>query len=388
MRLFFDVSNLPDVGRAVTGISRVVLSLLSELMHMGSACCELYGISFRSEDMFEYPHGRLWSLGDMLFSAGPAMQFETVSSDLLQRHPEVLQRGDVVICLGEQWLFPETIPTLGKLKESHGIKVVSLVHDLVPFFMPELYWPTFPETYCHCLSKLVDLSDALMVYSENTRRDLFQWIPAAASKPVVRLHLGSELGSIEPKRPSEIDDGKFILCVSTIQPRKNQALLLPVWRLLLAQWGERCPRLVLVGKKGWNSDDLLYFFENNPSLKKFITILEQQTDASLCWLYQNSWLTIYPSLYEGWGLPIAESLAVGKLCLSSNASSMPEVGGDLVDYFSPYDPMKLYRLIEKYMVDQSALESAEARIRQHYIPGSWRECALDLLLAAGGSLKA
>jgi glycosyltransferase involved in cell wall biosynthesis len=386
MRLFFDMSAMPDVGRAVTGISRVVVSLLVELLRMEPARCEVFGISFRQEEMDEHPSGRLWTLGEITACAGQILRVDGISAERLRSTPGALRSGDVIVCLGEQWLFPNTLESLSRLKKNHGVKVVTLVHDLVPFFMQELYWPGFPEDYCTRVTGLVALSDVVLVYSESTRRDLLHWIPEAANKPLARLHLGTELSESQSERPEGIAEQPFILYVSTIQPRKNHALLLPVWRLLLARRGANCPRLVLVGKKGWNSDDLMYFFEHNPELSEAITILEQPTDKELCWLYQNSWLTIYPSLYEGWGLPIAESLAAGKLCLTSNSSSMPEVGRDLVEYFSPHDAMGLCKLIEKYMDDPAALLSAEKRIRTQFEPNSWRECALELLLAASGSI--
>lgn len=388
MRLFFDVSALPEVGRAVTGISRVVLSLLNELLFLQPVRCEIYGISFRPEDVTVNPKGRLWSLGEIADCGGAALRAELISQDARLRSPGGLRSGDVVVCLGEQWLFPGTLPALELLKVEEKVRVVSLVHDLVPFFMPELYWPGFPESYRKCITELVGSSDVVLVYSENTRRDLYKWIPEADDRPVFRLHLGAELSGGGAERPEQFPDGSYVLCVGTIQPRKNHALLLMAWRQLLLRRPDDCPRLVLVGKKGWNSDDLMYFFTNNPFLSERVTIVEQPTDAGLQWLYQHAWLTIYPSLYEGWGLPIVESLAVGKLCLSSDSSSMPEAGGDLAEYFSPYDPKAVSSLVEKYLDDPSALVSAEARIRARFVPPSWRKFALELLVAAGGSIEA
>lgn len=387
MRLFFDVSALPEVGCAVTGISRVVLSVLVELVRLESSRCEIYGISFRPEEMGAHPGGRLWTLGEIAACGGILLRATEIPIEVSERSPGTLRTSDVIVCLGEQWLFPATLPALNQLKAEKGVRVITLVHDLVPFFMPELYWSGFPESYQACLTALVRCSDVVLVYSENTRRDLYRWIPEIANKPVSLLHLGAEL-SAQPEvtdNTAAFPKGNYVLCVSTIQPRKNHGLLLMTWRLLLARRRGDCPQLVLVGKKGWNSDDLLYFFAHHPDLRKLVSIVEQPSDAGLRRLYQNSWLTVYPSLYEGWGLPISESLAAGKLCLSSDSSSMPEAGGELAEYFSPYDPMGLCNLIEKYLDDPAALAAAEARIRTSFVPSSWRQCALELLLAAGGS---
>jgi len=387
IRIFFDVSALPEVGRAVTGISRVILSILLEIVRLKSDKIEVYGISFRAEDLASGQQGRLWSLREISHAGNAVLKPNDIPDNLKDRLPNSLGEGDVVLCLGEQWLFPMTLPTLAALKEKHQLRIVSLVHDLVPFFMPELYWPGFPENYTKCVRGLIEISNPIMVNSENTKRDLQVFIGSSGDKSVRRITLGSELSDPGDftERLSDLPHGRYVLCVGSIQPRKNHALLLAVWRLLLARVPQQCPRLVLVGMKGWNSDDLIYFFSNNPQLSDLVTIIEKPTDRELDALYRNAWLTVYPSLYEGWGLPIAESLSAGKLCLSSNTSAMPEVGGKFCEYFSPYDPVALCDLIIKYLNDPQALATAECAIRRNFRPHTWRETARELLQALADS---
>lgn len=381
MRLYFDISALPEVGRSVTGISRVALGILTALTQLGRKDFSVFGISFRTDEMQSHPDGRLWSLGEIAECGGDLFGVEELAPEVRDHVPDVIQAGDVIVCLGEQWLFPNAVSTIKRLKARSGVRVYTLVHDLVPFFMPDLYWDGFTACYMDCLNQLVECSDGILVNSHNTESDLLRWIPLAEGKPITRLHLGTELPKISgvlakdwvpPKEP-------YVLCVGTIQPRKNHALLLMAWRYLVQQRPEDCPNLVLVGKRGWHSDDLLYFIRSNPILKARIAIMEQPTDADLWSLYRNAWVTVYPSLYEGWGLPISESLTAGKLCLCSNSSSMPEVGGDLAVYFSPYDPMGLCRAIEGFLDDPDSLALAEQRIRNRYLPYTWQQCALELL---------
>ena len=93
-----------------------------------------------------------------------------------------------------------------------------------------------------------------------------------------------------------------------------------------------------------------------------------------------------PSRMEGWGLPVAESLSLGKMCLSSNAGSLPEVGGDLVEYFDPDDIDRCAALVEKYAFDPDALAKAEARIAAEYRTSLWSETAAQLAAAVGDLL--
>jgi glycosyltransferase involved in cell wall biosynthesis len=79
-------------------------------------------------------------------------------------------------------------------------------------------------------------------------------------------------------------------------------------------------------------------------------------------------LTIFPSLAEGWGLPVAESLAHGKFCVASNRTSIPEVGGDLIDYFDPADEDQVVAKIERVLFEPGYLAAREARLRTEYRP--------------------
>jgi glycosyltransferase involved in cell wall biosynthesis len=104
--------------------------------------------------------------------------------------------------------------------------------------------------------------------------------------------------------------------------------------------------------------------------------------------------TVFPSLCEGWGLPIAESLMHGKFCVASNRTSIPEVGGDLVDYFDPSDEADALAKIERLLLDPDYLAAREARLKSEYRPRSWADCVHTLIgtldaavPAEAGSLK-
>src|SRR5207247_4170450 len=124
---------------------------------------------------------------------------------------------------------------------------------------------------------------------------------------------------------------------STIQSRKNFDLLYRLWRRFSEQNRPETPKLVIVGRKGFGSSDLLWQISRDPFVQQSITLLHRVSDAELSWLYRNCLWTLYPSFYEGWGLPISESLAHGKYCLASNTSSIPEAGQGLIQLLDPLD---------------------------------------------------
>lgn len=130
------------------------------------------------------------------------------------------------------------------------------------------------------------------------------------------------------------------------------------------------PKIIIVGRYGWLTENIKYKIENDKYINNKIFIKYDVSDDELDYLYKNCLFTIYPSIYEGWGLPIAESLSYGKFCLASETSSMPEIGGSLLEYFNPYNPKQLLDLITKYL-DPILRKNAEDKIKNNYKITSW-----------------
>ncbi|MNN26370.1 D-inositol-3-phosphate glycosyltransferase [compost metagenome] len=142
------------------------------------------------------------------------------------------------------------------------------------------------------------------------------------------------------------------------------------------------PLLVFVGMPGWGVNDFLKDLELDPRVKEYIKVLSNVSDSDLVSLYRNCMFTLFPSLYEGWGLPVAESLAAGKYCLASNAASIPEVGGKLLDYIDPWDILSWESELEKYISDSEALRLKEQHIKCDYRIVPWAETARSVFYNA------
>jgi glycosyltransferase involved in cell wall biosynthesis len=124
---------------------------------------------------------------------------------------------------------------------------------------------------------------------------------------------------------------------------------------------------------GWGVENLMKDIELDPRTKGHITILNEINDSDLIALYKNALFTVYPSLYEGWGLPVAESLAYGKYCLASYASSIPEVGNDLIEYLDPYDVACWARRLDELSQNDEFIQEKEKLIKISYSPVSWTD---------------
>lgn len=156
---------------------------------------------------------------------------------------------------------------------------------------------------------------------------------------------------------------KYILSLSTLEPRKNLGTLVKAYANLW-ECNSDIPNLVLAGRTGWKMEDFISERQKGDKLKTKITLPGFIEDEDLMVLYDMADLFIFPSVYEGFGLPPLEAMAMGTAVLSSDTSSLPEVLGDAAYYYSPKDTMKLTEVIEGLLTDNSkdSVEQKEKRI--------------------------
>ncbi len=287
--------------------------------------------------------------------------------------------GDTVIIIGAGWGKPTIINDLSAIKKHTAIRIAHFVHDMIPVYHPQFFGPGFPRAYTEYMFDALSVSDVVLTNSEASKKDILKFLQetSLSKKPVTVVRLSDVLESrVSPKRPPILPDGDFILCIGTIEVRKNHRLLYQTYKLAKLQ-SIKLPRLVIVGRPGWLVDDLLFEVATDPDIEGDIVILNGVTDAQLVWLYENCRFTVYPSVYEGWGMPIAESLVYGKVCISSNTSSMPEIAGDLIDYFAPFDAQTCLDQIVKYSSDKELL-TKQSQIKAMYKSQTWHSTYLQI----------
>lgn len=290
---------------------------------------------------------------------------------------------DKVVILGAGWVKPSILRDLWGAKQRSGFAVYHFVHDLIPVYQPHLFSAGHFELFTRYMFEMAAVADKIIVNSKATGRDMKRFLAdmSLPELPIEVIRLGDELEESEdPQRPDpRIKPQSFILAVGTIEVRKNHILLYNTYKLAASR-GIELPMLVVVGRLGWHAGDVLHLMQYDPQVREKIIILNGASDSELDWLYQNALFSIYPSAYEGWGLPVAESLVKGKLCLTTNSSSMPEIAGNLLDYFDPLDPNDCLASIQKYL-DKERLKKAQERIRIQYHPQGWKVTFTQLLKA-------
>jgi glycosyltransferase involved in cell wall biosynthesis len=292
--------------------------------------------------------------------------------------------GDWLINLGSSWNAPYEAASLARLHAAGG-KFGVLVYDMIPELFPE--WtasPTLAE-FRRWVRETLPRADLLFAISDNTAADIVHCLTGAGKcvPPVTQLPIGarSTVAPILPLPPAV----PFVLLVSTLEVRKNHALMFRVWQKLLARHGAaQIPDLVFAGKPGWLTTDFLCQLENAGWLGGKIRFIESPSDTELAQLYRQCQFSVYPSFYEGWGLPVSESLGFGKTVAASNRASIPEAGGDFCVYFDPENIHDATGVIEDLIRHPERNAALERHIAQHYRPPSWDDAADVLLRALSG----
>lgn len=289
--------------------------------------------------------------------------------------PILLKRGDTFISLGLDW---DTLDhaVLWALKRTHDLRVVLACYDLIPTRHPAYFEGVHePGRFDAYLADLAWCADEVVCISDHTRQDLQRFCTETGA-PTPRLHtvrLGCDLPT-PSTGPSVVPaDRPFVLYVSTLERRKNHALLLRVWRALRQRLQPF--RLVLVGMRGWGVDEWMAELQADEALQQDVMVLHQLSDADLAALYRQCAFTVYPSWAEGWGLPVVESLAHGRLCLASNTSSLPEAGAGWAEHLPPGDEAAWLARLAELMADPGQLQALNARIAQGFTPPAWCDTA-------------
>ena len=318
-------------------------------------------------------------------------KFKTISKSLTK--PElgedvIFKENDIFFSAGANWQSACYLDELNKIS-AKGVKIYILFYDFIPTKFPYYYeqGEEFGEYYKYINKSLFGICDYAFAISNATRSDMIELLELNNSEAsridVVKLgdtfapHYQGKLDL--NKELTEIFQKPYILSVGTIEGRKNHNVILQAYRLLLSKGIGDIPNLVIAGRLGWQNNSIKFVIKNDPILKNKVHILESASDKLLDSLYTNCLFTVYPSFYEGWGLPITESLNYNKVCICSDTSSMREVAPELTIFASPYNAHQWEEKIASLVFNKSLLLEKERLIELSYKPQSWRGTARAII---------
>jgi glycosyltransferase involved in cell wall biosynthesis len=250
------------------------------------------------------------------------------------RAPE--EKGLIYLNVGHTGLDD---PSLSDWIAEAKVRAIFLIHDLIPLLHPDFCRPGEQAKHQRRMHNVLKSATGLIANSRETLRDL----EAFASKlglplpPTVSALLGT------PEIPSNVQPRHFdrphFVTVGTIEGRKNHVLLLNLWRRLAEDCGAAAPLLVIVGQRGWKADAAIEALDRARDLRADVLEVGKCADDELAGIVAGAQALLMPSFAEGFGLPVAEALALGTPVIASDLSVFREFAGDLPTYLDPGDEL-------------------------------------------------
>ncbi len=314
---------------------------------------------------------------------------KSISNNHAWKHP--FRNGDVWMNLGGWW-DEEIVEAIASIRQVLPVfDSVTLIHDCLPLALPEY---TDPDTAARCRDKLTALlvgSTAFLAASENTIADIRSYMLPTVHEiqkiPILKIRFGtSKLEAFEASDSASsvlarygLKPRNYVLMVGTIENRKNHVLAFKAWRSLYMKYGKSMLDLVFVGRWGLKTVDLRAQLEHCSYVDGRIKLLCDVPDCDLAIIYHMCRFTLFPSIYEGWGLPITESHAYGKVCVTADNSSLLEAGGGLAVHFNSDCLTSLLEALEPLLFDDTALAVHETRLKKNYSPIGWQQTWQDIV---------
>ncbi len=245
-------------------------------------------------------------------------------------------------------------------------KNVTTIYDLTPLLFPEHHTMQTRDLYRRFFRFAQTEADAVIVISEATKRDVITHLDLEPERvhvvhagvdprfhPLDRTTVAQALASLE------LQPQRYILHVGTIEPRKNLVRLIEAYHRLRQEVSPPVPQLVLAGALGWMSEEVFRRVKAL-GLEDDVRFVGRVEGAVLPALYNGARLFAYPSLYEGFGMPVLEAMACGTPVVTSNVSSLPEVAGDACLLVDPTDVRQVAQAMARLLEDDALRD----RLRQ------------------------
>ena len=241
---------------------------------------------------------------------------------------KAVPRGAQYVNVGQLGLaMPKFFTWLDKRPD---IVTAIMVHDTIPLLHPHLVPPTSPAYHARMIATAAERADCMIYNSFHTREAVdAEMMRLGRSRPpslVRKLPLPSAFTQVEASHPA-LAGIRYFLTVSTVEPRKNHALLLRVWGTLLTKMGDACPHLVIVGSPGHDAEQILAPLATNPVLAARVHHVVGLSSTALSALLLGAAGLLYPSLAEGFGLPLLEAEALHVPAIVSDIPSHREIAG-------------------------------------------------------------
>lgn len=366
--LLLDVTRLiwrRSKGRLPTGIDRVCLAYLEHFGERAQAVIQhdrFRGILDRkaSRELFG------------LLAASPTHFRAALIGGLLRNFRRLKQPGKnrLYLNIGHTGL---NSPGFRAWCRRTDVRPVFLVHDLIPITHPKFCRAGETEKHRQRMRTVLTTASAVIGNSQVTIEELaaFATGEGLPMPPHVVAWLGCEARA--GAMPDTAYDRPTFVILGTIEGRKNHELLLRVWTRLIDALGPNAPQLQIIGQRGWEADPVFDQLDRSAKLRGHVVELNHCSDAEIAHHLRSARALLFPSIVEGFGLPMVEALGAGVPVVASDLPVFREIAGELPDYLDPHDEGAWEQIILDYAGRASATRSAQLERIAGFRSPSWSE---------------
>lgn len=270
-------------------------------------------------------------------------QNELASAEARTYKQVQFKKHDAIFIPWGEWWDEQFLQALENGVRDVDLKIIPVIHDVLPFTLAPQFSGHSTESLANYCRRIVPISALTLSVSKATQEDLHSWLKKQKimPPPMEVFRLGEDFEFAKAEIPDD-DNFKeaglakkdYIICVGTVEARKNHTLIYYVYKLAKSR-GIDLPPIAIVGRRGWKTEQIYDFMTQDPEVKDKFVFLHNVSNEHLSWLFDHAKLSLAPSFCEGWGMPIAESVARGVPCACSNTTSMVEIAEGYVQHFSP-----------------------------------------------------
>ncbi len=373
-KILLDVSRLiwrHWVGRLPTGIDRTCLAYAEHYQDRAQAVVQRGGFSFVLDE------AQSRALFNLILNPGRQFRYNVarlIAKAALSAQREADTRDAIYLNVGHTGL---NMPGHPRWVCRSGVKPVYFVFDLIPLSHPEHCRIGEPEKHMQRLHVLLTHGAGVIGCSTDALQELSRHAFARhlPMPPSLVAPLGVEkiladgngaLGKAPLARP-------YFLMLGTIEGRKNHLMILNIWKHLVESHGTAAPQLVIIGQRGWESEQAVDMLERCEVLRGHVIELPRCSDARLAEYMRHARALLFPSFVEGYGLPLVEALATGTPVIASDLAVFSELAGDIPDYVSPIDGFGWRDAILDYAAPDSQSRAGQIARMAGYRTVDWRD---------------
>lgn len=301
--------------------------------------------------------------------------------DVALAEPPALTSDDTLVLAGSDWLA--MYQQLAAAPEGIRPRTVVLCYDTIPLLFPQFFPAKNAEVFRACFHEVFPRADLVIFTAKQIIADAEAYCAreGLSLKKSGLVYLGADFDLVQQPAaaalPAGLSAGRYALFVSTIEPRKGHKLLFEVWKRLLAAGvpQQHDFKLVFVGRCGWMVDDLVAELDAHESAGVSLLRLSNVDDTALQQLYAQSAFCLYPSLYEGFGLPVIEAFRYGKAVIASSGGALLETVGGFSPSLDPRDEDVWYDTMKAWIENPASRAGFENAIRSEFKPRNWSDVA-------------